>query len=363
MPAMARSEFALALNQVCAERGIEPEAVLETVKIAILSAFRKEKPEIEAEEYRVELNPETGEARIFHQDEDVTPPGFGRIAAQTAKQVILQKIREAEKAAILTDFSQKVGTVSSGMILRFDGQNIIVDIGRAEVVMPPSEQSPAEHYRLNQRLSFYIQEIKETPRGSEIIVSRAHKGLVSGLFKREVPEIQSGAVEIKDIAREAGNRSKVAVASTQAGVDPVGSCVGQKGVRVQAVIAELGGAEKIDIIQWNSEQAKFVAAALSPAKETEVLLNEGDKNAIVVVPDDQLSLAIGREGQNVRLAVKLTGWKIDVRGKTEQEKLQNEKKVGKKITKTKNVGSAAAIGKKSSGQKAVAPKIKKKKEV
>ena len=318
MPAIARSEFALALNQVCSERGIEPEAVLETVKAAILTAFRKEKPGVEIEEYRVELNPETGETRIFHEEEDVTPPGFGRIATQTAKQVILQKIREAEKTAILSDYSQKLGTVVSGMILRFDGPNIVVDIGRAEGVMPPQEQAPSERYRLNQRLTFYIAEIKETPRGSEIIVSRAHKGLVVALFKREVPEVQNGAVEIKEIAREAGSRSKVAVFSKQSGVDPVGSCVGQKGVRVQAVIAELGGVEKVDIIQWNEDPVKFIAAALSPAKDIEVILKEKEKTATAITPDDQLSLAIGRDGQNVRLAVKLTGWRIDVKGKSEK---------------------------------------------
>lgn len=359
MPAIARSEFALALNQVCAERGIEPEAVLETVKLAILSAFRKEKPGIEVESYRVELNPETGEARIFQEDEDVTPPGFGRIAAQTAKQVILQKIREAEKTAILSDYSQKVGTVVSGMILRFDGPNIVVDIGRAEGVMLPQEQVPQEHYRLNQRLAFYIVGIQETARGSEVVVSRVHKGLVAGLFRREVPEIQNGAVEIREIAREAGSRSKVAVVSTQPGVDPVGSCVGQKGVRVQAVIAELGGVEKIDIIQWNEDPAKFVASSLSPAKEIEVVLNDKEKTATAIVPDDQLSLAIGREGQNVRLAVKLTGWKIDIRGKS--EKLVSVKKVAKK-TAGKTVAAKKVSPKKTAQgktQKAKNPKVKK----
>jgi len=346
MPAIARSEFALALNQVCAERGLEPEAVLETVKAAILSAFRKEKPEVETEEYRVELDPETGEAHIFHEEEDVTPPGFGRIAAQTAKQVIVQRIREAEKAAILTDYRQKVGAVTSGVVLRFDGPNIVVDIGRAEGVMLLQGQIPSEHYRLNQRLTFYIEEIRETSRGPEVIVSRSHKGLVAGLFRREVPEIQSGAVEIKEIAREVGSRSKVAVASTQAGVDPVGSCVGQKGVRVQAVIAEIGGAERIDIIQWSDEPTKFVAASLSPAKETEILLNKKEKNAIAVVPDDQLSLAIGRDGQNVRLAAKLTGWKIDIRGKSEKaapEKKETKKTVVKSIVHKKTPQEKTSI--------------------
>lgn len=335
MPAIARTEFALALNQVCSERGVDPEVVLETVRAAILAAFRKDRPGIEIEEYRAEINPETGEARIFHQDKDVTPPGFGRIAAQTAKQVILQRIREAEKMAILADFAGRLGTIANGMILRFDGPNIIVDIGRAEGFMPPQEQIQNEHYRLNQRLIFYISEIKETPRGSEIIVSRAHKGLVEGLFRREVPEVQNGAVEIKVIAREAGGRTKVAVFSSQSGVDPVGSCVGQKGVRVQTVIAELGGVEKIDIIQWNPDPEKFITAALSPAKDLICQIDQKKQAATVFVPDDQLSLAIGRDGQNVRLAAKLTGFRIDIKGKSEMEKPVKPKKAKTKKTKEK----------------------------
>lgn len=337
MPAVVRSEFALALNQVCAERGIDPEVVLESIKAAILAAFRKEKPEVEVEDYQVELNSETGETKIFKGKKDVTPPGFGRIAAQTAKQVILQKIREAEKAAILTDFSGRVGSLVSGMILRFDGANIIVELGRAEGVMPPQEQIVQERYRLNQRLTFYLKEIKEVQRGSEIIVSRADKGIVAGLFRREVPEVQNRAVEIKAIAREAGLRSKVAVASLQSGVDPVGSCVGQKGVRVQAVISELGGTEKIDIVQWHEEPAKFIAAALAPAKDLAVEIDPRQPVAQVTVPDDQLSLAIGREGQNVRLAVKLTGFKIDLKGKSEVE--MTLKKTPSKV-KAKKKGSS-----------------------
>ncbi len=185
----------------------------------------------------------------------------------------------------------------------------------AQAVMPPNEQVPNERYRLNQRLSFYIEGVRETYRGNEIIVSRAHKNLVSGLFKREVPEVSQQAVEIKDVAREPGSRSKVAVFSTQAGVDPVGSCVGQKGVRVQAVISELGGEERIDIIQWSDDAKTFIIAALSPAKDLQVTLNDKTHSAEVLVPDDQLSLAIGREGQNVRLAARLTGWKLDLKSK------------------------------------------------
>src|SRR3989344_3306556 len=317
MPAIVRSEFALALNQVATERGIDPSVVLESIKAAILAAYRKDysTPTDELEGLVVELNPDNGEAHITKDDKDITPPGFGRIAAQTAKQVILQRIREAEKQAILTDFSAKVGNIVSGMVLRFDGPNVIVDIGRTQAVMPPNEQSPAERYRLNQRYTFYIEGIRETYRGNEIVVSRAHKGLVSGLFKREVPEVAQGAVEIREIAREPGSRSKVAVFSTQSGVDPVGSCVGQKGVRVQAVISELGGSEKVDIIQWNDDSSQFIIAALSPAKDLSVTLSEKTKTATVLVPVDQLSLAIGREGQNVRLAAQLTNWRLDLKGK------------------------------------------------
>lgn len=307
-----RTEFAAALNQAAAERGLDPEEVLKIIVEAIKAAYRKDFGG-ETEEIEVELNPEDGGARVYKEGKDVTPEGFGRIAAQTAKQVLLQRIREAEKGVILGEFEKRVGTVINGMVQRFEGPNIIVDLGKAEGVMPPHEQVPGEHYRLNQRLKFYIVGIKESIRGQEIIVSRAHKGLVEGLFKLEVPEIGSGIVEIKSVAREAGTRTKAAVASRQAGVDPVGSCVGQKGVRVQAVIAELG-LEKIDLIAWNDDPVKFVASALSPAKVANVKVNLEKKTAFVEVPDDQLSLAIGKEGQNVRLAAKLTGWKIDIKG-------------------------------------------------
>lgn len=320
MPATVKSEFSLALNQVATERGIDPTVVIDTIKAAILAAYRKDygggiTEATEMEQYVVELNPDSGEAKIFKDGKDITPPGFGRIAAQTAKQVILQRIREAEKQAVLTDFQTKIGSIVPGMVLRFDGPNVIVDIGRAQAVMPVSEQSQGERYHLNQRLTFYVEGIRETLRGNEIIVSRAHKGLVEGLFKREVPEVASGAVELRVVAREAGGRTKVAVFSNQPGVDPVGSCVGQKGVRVQGVIGELGGMEKVDIIQWSDDPKLFITSALAPAKDMEVILDEEKKAAVVMVPDDQLSLAIGRDGQNVRLAAKLTGWKIDIRGK------------------------------------------------
>lgn len=315
MPAIQRSEFALALNQVASERGVDVDVVLDTVQNAILAAYRKDHPGIEVEEYRAVLDPNTGEAKIFENDNDVTPPGFGRIAAQTAKQVILQKIREKEKEAIFTDYRVKIGSIVNGLVLRFAGPNVIVDIGKAEAIMPVSEQISNEKYHLNQRLAFYLSEIRQGAKGEEIVISRAHNGLLEGLFKREVPEVAQGSVEIKAVVREPGNRAKIAVFSTQPGIDPVGSCVGQKGVRVQAVIQELGGLEKIDIIQWSEDTTTYIAQALSPAKNVRVEIDEAEKVAHVFVPQDELSLAIGKDGQNVRLAYKLTKYRIEIEGK------------------------------------------------
>ena len=346
----ARTEFASALNQVCAERGIEPEVVIKTIQDAILAAYRRDFGLQENFDYQVEVDIETGETHLFSWEKgkkrktkkEITPPGFGRIAAQVAKQVLLQKIREAEKAAVLEEYSQRIGTLVNGMILRFDGPNVIVDIGKTEGVMPPQEQVRSEGYKINQRLTFYIEGIRELTSGQQVVVSRAHKGLVEGLFRREVPEVASGAVEIKEIAREPGSRSKVAVSSTQVGVDPVGSCVGQKGVRIQAVINELNG-EKIDVIQYSDNPVKFITAALSPAEKIEIKVEEKKKTAVVSVPDDQLSLAIGKAGQNVRLAAKLTNYKIDIKGAEEEKKgplkKQAAKSVKKKAKKTKKKGA------------------------
>lgn len=312
MPAIQRSEFALALNQVANERGIDPEIVLDTVKNAIVAAYRKDHPDIDPEEYSATLDANTGEARILHKEEDVTPPGFGRIAAQTAKQVILQKIREKEKEAIITDYKVRMGTIVNGMVLRFAGPNIIIDIGKTEGIMPAEEQIPNEKYHLNQRITVYLKEITEGLKGEDIIVSRSDNGLLEGLLRREVPEVAQGSVEIKEIVREPGNRAKIAVVSTQSGIDPVGSCVGQKGVRVQAVIAEFNGIEKIDIIQWTDNPKDYIMQALSPAKNLTVEIDEKEKTANVLVPGDELSLAIGKDGQNVRLASKLTGYRIEI---------------------------------------------------
>ncbi len=337
----ARTEFALALNQICAERGITPESVLDTIEQAILAAYRKDFGLEEEEDYGVKVNPQTGAAKIFQgkgkKKKDITPPGFGRIAAQTAKQVILQKIREAEKDAILDEYQGKVDQLVSGMILRFDGKDIVCDIGRGQGTMPLEEQVRVELYTLNKRLTFYILDIRETMRGKQIIVSRSSEKLVAKLFAREVPEVGSGAVEIKKVAREPGVRSKVAVVSTQPGVDPVGSCVGQKGVRVQAVIDELNG-EKIDVIQYNENIESFIIASLSPAEKLIVKIDEKKKIATVSAPEDQLSLAIGREGQNVRLASQLTGYKIDIKGsKTAKDKEIKEEGKKSKDKKEKKV--------------------------
>ncbi len=319
MATQARTEFAAAINQIASEKGVEPSVIIDAIKQAALAAYRKDLsfrnepvPE-DLEELEVRLDGATGEISIYRGEENITPPGFARIAAQTAKQVITQKLHEAEKGAIVDEYEQKVGTVISGNVQRQEGNTYFVDLGRAEGVLPPSEQVRGEYYGQNQRMKFFIKEIRETNRGPEVVVSRADAGLVKGLFALEVPEIQSNAVEIREIAREAGGRCKVAVASSQDGIDPVGSLVGQKGVRVQAVINELGE-EKIDIILHSGDPARFIAAALSPAKDVEVELNEEEKTAKVKVSDNQLSLAIGKGGQNVRLAAKLTGWKIDIEG-------------------------------------------------
>ena len=358
-----RTEFAQALRAIATERGLDASVILETIKQAIIAAYKRDArergEETEENEYDVELNPINGEAKIFswpleklEEKKDVTPPGFGRIAAQTAKQVIHQKIREAEKGAIMEEFSARIGNLISGTILRFDGADVRVDIGRTEALMLSEERIPSEHLNSNQRLTFLLKEIRETPRGRIIILSRSDPEFVRKLFAREVPEVASGAVEIKVIAREPGVRAKISVFSNQSGVDPVGSCVGQKGVRVQAVTNELGG-ERVDIIPWNDDVGEFLKAALAPAEGLSVSLeideDAGVKVAKVAAPEDQLSLAIGKDGQNVRLAAKLTGFRIEIEG-LPSEKV--EKKEG--VSEDKS-------GKSSSDSPAKAQKSKKKK--
>jgi N utilization substance protein A len=329
---VVRTEFAAAINQIATERKIDPEEIYEAIRQALVSAYRKQMGILEEEFYYfTELDRETGESKIFQapileRDEEteeitkwdetkaveVTPPGFGRIAAQTAKQVILQRIRRSEKDQIIASFQDKIGEMITGQVLRMDRRSVVVDLGRGHGWMPPEEQMRGEFYRLNSRIAVLIKDIRETPRGETVIVSRADKNLVSKLFEREVPEVASKAVEIVAIAREAGVRTKLAVRSTQEGVDPVGSCVGQRGVRVQKVIEELNN-EKVDIIPHFDDLQLYVKGALAPAENLLVEVDEDKKLITVTAPDDQLSLAIGRGGQNVRLAAKLIGYKITIK--------------------------------------------------
>ncbi|MDD2753190.1 MAG: transcription termination factor NusA [Candidatus Portnoybacteria bacterium] len=382
---MDSHQFASAIDQICEEKGISREKVLETIEVAIAAAYKKDfghkgqniravfdlatggvkifqvkqvldesmvktEEEIEAERLAAEAARERGEeireAREdeaegekkvrFNEEKHImiedakkiekkikvgeelligleSKTDFGRIAAQTAKQVIIQRIREAERETIFEEYKDKEGQVVSGIVQRIERGAVFVDIGKTAGVLFPEEQIQGERYRLGQRLRVLILEVQKEVRGPNIILSRAHSKMLAKLFELEVPEIASGAVQIKAIAREAGSRSKIAVAATEPGVDPIGSCVGQKGTRVQAIINELGG-EKIDIIEWNEDIAKFIANALAPAKVLSVETNKEQKVAKVEVPEDQLSLAIGKRGQNVRLAAKLSEWKIDVAG-------------------------------------------------
>lgn len=338
MPIQARTEFTAALNQLASEKGVDVKVVMEAIEQAALAAYRKDLslrgepiPE-DFEELTAHINPSSGEISIMRGKDNITPPGFARIAAQTAKQVIMQRLHEAEKSAVTEEFEKKVGTVVSGTIQRQEGSTYFVDLGRVEGVFPPSEQTRDEYYHLNQRLKFLIKEIREGRRGLEVVVSRTDPDLVKGLFAMEVPEIAAGTVVIKEVAREAGKRTKIAAISTQEGVDPVGSLVGQKGVRVQAVINELSE-ERIDIVSYSDDPARFIASALSPAKDVQVTLEEkdGEKIAKVKIPELQLSLAIGKGGQNVRLAAKLTGWKIDIEGIEEKVKPEVKEEAGDRL--------------------------------
>ncbi len=308
-----KTEFALALNQVAGERGISPDEVIASIEMALVAAYKKEYPGKEEEVLTAKLNRETGESKIFKEDKDITPPGFGRIAAQTAKQVILQKIREAEKRTVISHYKGQVGTAMRGRVIRYDGFNAHLDIGKAEALLPREEQIRGENYSVNNSYTVYLKEIADDKFGNpRIIVSRTDPRLIDELFKKEVPEIGNGAVEIKITVREPGERAKIAVASTHGSVDPVGACVGQKGVRVQTVTDEFDGKEKIDIIQWNKDDKLFIIAALSPAKVTDVELNREEKKAKITVDESQAPLAIGKSGVNVNLASRLTGYTLDI---------------------------------------------------
>jgi N utilization substance protein A len=346
-----RSEFILAFNEICEERGLAKDVVFEALKTALVSAYKRN-VNINVQDVRVDIDQRTGEPTIYAEKEVVdsiiddrtevtleearrqgfteaemgdmvmvesTPRNFGRIAAQTAKQVILQRVREAEREQLFDEFVDREGEIVNGTIQSVGGQHITIGLDRTEAIMPRNQQVRVERYRPHDKIRVYLLEVRRTNRGPQIIVSRNHRNLLRRLLELEVPEIYNGQVDIKSIAREAGARSKVAVMALQEGVDPVGACVGMRGVRIQSIVRELND-EKIDIIQWDPDPHVFIDKALSPARVSQVHLDDHPdegKTAVVIVPDDQLSLAIGREGQNARLAAKLTGWRIDIQSLTE----------------------------------------------
>lgn len=331
---MAITEFTAAINQVASERNINPEDVINTLKEALVAAYKKDNPQYEEitdtdeeaeENLQAVIDSDTGEVKIMLDGKDVTPAGFGRIASQTAKQVLLQKIREAEKESLATEYKELIGTIVQGYIFRIDKEAVIMDIGKTQGVLPESEKIPSERYSINLKYKVLIKDVAPDSRGvgSTIILSRKDPQFIVELFKQEVPEMASGIVTIEKIAREAGERTKIAVSSSDPKVDPSGACIGQRGIRVQAVTDELNG-EKIDIINYNPDADKFIAAALAPAHVLDVELNHDEKSAKVKVGEDQLSLAIGNKGQNARLAAKLTGWKINIDGGETEEQTEFE---------------------------------------
>jgi N utilization substance protein A len=344
-----KNDFIQAINQVCAERNLSQEIVIEAVEAALVSAYKRNFGA--SDNIRTKLDPATGQVHVYAEKEivevvedpklhvtlevaveirpeaaigetvlvETTPRNFGRIAAQTAKQVILQRIREAERDVLYNTYIDRQGELITGTVQSIDYQGLTLNLGKAEAALPRHEQIPGERPHQNQRIKAYVVAVNKTNRGPQIVVSRTHRNMLRRLLETEVPEIFNGTVEIKHIAREAGSRSKVAVVAVQEGVDPVGSCVGMRGVRIQSIVSELNG-EKIDIVEWSLDLATFIANALSPAKVMNVILREepdGSKTASVIVPDRQLSLAIGKEGQNARLAAKLTGWRIDIKNASE----------------------------------------------
>ena len=342
------AEFMQAFEQLGKEKGIAPEVLFDAIEAALISAYKRNFQT--AANVRVQLDRITGEIKVFARknvveavddarlemdlqearshnpnyavedivEVEVTPKDFGRIAAQTAKQVVVQRIREAERGIIYEEFSNRSSDILTGIVQRIEQKNVFIDLGKTEAILAPAEQIIGENYRHGERVKAYIIEVKKTTKGPQIMVSRTHPGLLKRLFELEVPEIHDGVVEIKSVAREPGHRSKIAVYSRDENVDPVGACVGHKGTRVQTIVNELRG-EKIDIVKWNPDPGKYIANALSPAKVVSVEANEAEKISKVIVPDYQLSLEIGKEGQNARLAAKLTGWKIDIKSESQAQ--------------------------------------------
>ncbi len=347
------AEFMQAFEQLGREKGIAPVILFDAIEAALISAYKRNFGS--AQNVRVSLDRTTGEIHVYARktvveeskdsrldmslaeareldlryeledvvEVEVTPKNFGRIAAQTAKQVVVQRIREAERGMIYEEFSSRQSDIVNGIVQRMEQKNVFVDLGKSEAILAPSEQMAGETYKHGDRLKTYIIEVKKTTKGPQILVSRTHPGLLKRLFELEVPEIHDGIVEIKSVAREPGLRSKVAVHSRDENVDPVGACVGHKGMRVQTIVNELKG-EKIDIVKWNVDPEKYIANALSPAKVVSVTINESEKMSRVIVPDYQLSLAIGKEGQNARLAAKLTSWKIDIKSESQALALEEQ---------------------------------------
>ncbi len=347
-----KSEFALAFNEVLEEKGLPRETIMSAIEAAMISAYRKSVGASTAQEVKVEIDLEKGSIKVFAEKEvtddifdsrtevlleeareidpncqlgdlvmvDSTPENFGRIAAQTARQGIQQKIRDAERAAQFEYYGNQVGEIVSGVVQAVNSRQATIGLDlKAEGTMLRKDMIPAERFRVHDRIRAYVYEVKDSPKGLQILLSRAHRNFLRRLLENEVPEIYHGIVEIRSIAREPGQRAKVAVSATQMGIDPVGACVGQRGVRIQAIVRELHD-EKIDVIEWSPDAAVYISKAISPARVSGVYLNHGlgdNKTATVVVPEDQLSLAIGREGQNARLAAKLTGWRIDIMSVTE----------------------------------------------
>lgn len=344
------TEFIEALEELEKQKGISMDVLIDALEAALISAYKRNFGSLQ--NVRVNIDRTSGEIKVYARktvvenveddrieidlqtartmdpryemgdivETEVTPRDFGRIAAQTAKQVVVQRIREAERGLIYEEFSNREGDIVTGIVQRHDQKNVYIDLGKIEAILGPTEQIPGEEYKHGDRLKTYIVEVKKTTKGPQIMVSRTHPGLLKRLFELEVPEIFDGVVELKSVAREAGTRSKVAVYSKDENVDALGACVGPKGMRVQTIVNELKG-EKIDIVKWNPDPGKFVANSLSPAKVVEVTVNESAKMARVVVPDYQLSLAIGKEGQNARLAAKLTNWKIDIKSESQMQEL------------------------------------------
>ncbi|WP_195987781.1 transcription termination factor NusA [Clostridium sp. D53t1_180928_C8] len=348
-------EFIGALKEIVKDKGISEDLLFTTIEDALVAAYKKNYagPTSSAQNVKVTIDRETGEIHVYSQkivveevfdtvteigleeaqeikptydlddvvDFEVTPKNFGRVAAQLAKGVVTQRIREAERSIIYNEYKEKEYDIITGTVLREDKGNVFVNIGKLETAIGPNEQIPREKYKFNEKIKLYVVEVKNTSKGAQIIVSRTHPGLVKRLFELEVPEIYEGVVEIKSISREAGSRSKIAVVSHDENVDPMGACVGPKGARVQNIVNELKG-EKIDIIKWSKNPEEFIASSLSPAKVVSVTVDEDAKSAKVIVDDNQLSLAIGKEGQNVRLAAKLTNWKIDIKSKSQAEAIE-----------------------------------------